>query len=118
MFSHEATSLDEHMWRQVLLQKLHGVAFEAMRTILAVHFAAFIDEGMPNRIPEVIGSVRVIDFEEIRHDFPKAINDLVDVTRYLRLHKSVFVENFTGKVGERSLGLMNVGMVENKVICK
>ena len=106
------------MWRQVLLQKLHGVAFEAMRTILAVHFAAFVVEGMPNRIPEVIGSVRVFDFEEIRHDFPKAINDLVDVTRYLRLHKSFLVENFTSKVGEHSLGLMNVGMVENKVLCK
>ena len=46
------------------------------------------------------------------------INDLVDVTRYLRLHKSVLVENFISKVGEHSLGLMNVGMVENKVICK
>ena len=49
------------MWRQVLLQKLHSVAFETMRTILAVHVAAFVVEGMLNRIPEVFGSVGVID---------------------------------------------------------
>ena len=48
-----------------------------------MHVAAFVVEGMLNRTPEVLGDVVVFGFEEISHDFSKAINDLVYVTRYL-----------------------------------